>query len=200
LDEAGKAEYDSAVLKEQELADKFDAADRLAAGFSTMTNEAKTVFDSESLKWQKAIVAACKLSEKSPDCLFGDKVREATTTARKAAGYYALSAEERATWDTARAAEDKTVVAAQTNAWYKANPGKAGEVGSTCSKTAKCSTKGHCCGTFTSKDGLDALTGRCNPSATSAYTDPLGNSWTHACGAQKVMAAAAAVFATAFIM
>merc|ERR1712166_534979 len=91
------------------------------------------------------------------------------------------------------------------NDWYvaAANIPAAGSIASACSASSKCTTKEHCCGTFktTSAPGfLIDVTGRCNPKATPAYTDPAGNKWTHTCGASKIFAAASAAAAALYLM
>lgn len=90
-----------------------------------------------------------------------------------------------------------------------ANLAAAGEVGSACSAEDKCVTAEHCCGTATPaeasvNEGAVEVTGVCAvvnaDGDTNSITDVLGNAYTHVCGAQKLLAAAAMVIATAYIM
>jgi len=69
LDAAGKKAWDDKRALETKEGDTFFAADKLAAGFATMTEEAKTAYYTEFLTWSKAVVATCKADgEKSANC------------------------------------------------------------------------------------------------------------------------------------
>jgi len=75
-----------------------------------------------------------------------------------------------------------------------------GTIGSACSKDKACFMGHHCCGTFTRFDDESIqLNGRCHSQA-EAYTDDLGFEWTHQCGAAKLLAAAAALLASAYLI
>lgn len=162
----------------------------------------------------KAVAKVCTDAEKSIDCIDYEKIAEATETARKAAGYYALDATARAAWDTTHKETIKATKATLTAAWKKANTATAGALKGACSATAKCTDNNHCCGTFTATaagaDGKKAeYTGRCwyDPMDTdvtdaqkSLKFEELGVTFSHVCGAQKLVATAAALFAAASLM
>lgn len=120
---------------------------------------------------------------------------------KKADGYYSKSADERTTFDTAQEERNKTEKATLTAAWKTANKPKDGEPGSACSKTEKCSNKAHCCGTAKPKlAGEKDITGVCADKLTKKFTDGLGFEYTHACAAQRLLAAAGAVLAATYLM
>jgi len=105
----------------------------------------------------------CKDAEKSIDCEKWEEIATATETARKAAGYYALSTSDREAWDTTHKETVKATKATLTAAWKKANEGAAGALKGACSATSKCTDNNHCCGTFTATVDGKAVeyTGRC---------------------------------------
>jgi len=162
----------------------------------------------------KAVNKVCDEAGKSIDCLDYQKIAEATETARKAANYYTLDATARAAWDTTHKETIKATKATLTAAWKKANEATAGALKGACSATSKCTDNNHCCGTFTATaagaDGKKAeYTGRCwydaaDDDVTQAQKDTkfeeLGIQFTHVCGAQKLVATAAALFAAASFM
>lgn len=164
-----------------------------------MTEEQKRDYYTDLLAWSKALNKTCARGENKPDCVFGINARTANTKARAAAKYWAKTAEERTAWDTANAAEGAAVIAAARKDAFANWEPDAGEVGAKCSSTNKCTGAGQCCGTLKRAGDTD-VTGRCNPKATPKFTDRFGDEWSHTCSAQKVMAAAAAIFATAFIL
>jgi len=113
-----------------------------------------------------------------------------------------MTAEEREEYDEEWAGEKKELKADLAAAFLAANPPAAGEAGSACSADNACTGTNHCCGTSTPKgeDADDAVTGKCADKTTLAWTDELGVEYTHVCGAQKLMIAASALFATAYLM
>jgi len=47
-----------------------ELADKTAAGYDTMTSEAKAIYDTEKLAFMDKLVKACEAKEGSNDCMF----------------------------------------------------------------------------------------------------------------------------------
>jgi len=99
----------------------------------------------------KAVWEACSADgdEANILCEEAGAIRDGVTTARVADGYYELEPADREAWDTAYEETTTALIVTLVTAWLAANLPAAGEAGSTCSATAKCTNSAHCCGTAT---------------------------------------------------
>lgn len=186
-------------------ADAFEAADRLNAGYADMTDDAKAVYDAEFLKWVKAVFEQCADNEDGIACRKADEIRTSEEAARLTGDYYNSDASARETADAAQADANAQQKATLTAAWIADNKPEAGELGSSCSATAKCTGANHCCGTGIPSSNAAGVTagqveGMCGDKTTKVYTDALGIAYNHTCGAQKIIATVTALFTAAFFM
>lgn len=96
-------------------------------------------------------------------------------------------------------------------AWTKANAPLANKPGFACSALAKCTAmvankETLCCGTATKAKAAAAIVPAapagtiCNTKTEITYKDAFGNSYAFKCGAQQLVASAAAAFALAALM
>lgn len=97
------------------------------------------------------------------------------------------------------------MTAGLTAAWIAENKPPAGFSGSSCSGAEKCSGLDMCCGTATPSYNAPGVTtgqriGVCASKTNKGFTDDLGIEFSHVCGAQKLVAAAAAILATTYLM
>jgi hypothetical protein len=149
----------------------------------------------------KAKKSACDSNEKSIECIKANELREKEEEYRKADDYYKKDEAGRSAWDSSQDENKKAEKATLTAAWKEANKPADGEAGSACSKTDKCSTASHCCGTATPKlAGENEITGVCADKVSHEFTDKLGFEYTHVCAAQRLFAAAGAVLAATYLM
>lgn len=97
------------------------------------------------------------------------------------------------------------MVAGLTAAWIDENKPAQGFSGSACSAAEKCAGLDMCCGTATPSSNAPGVTtgqriGVCASKTSKGFTDTLGIEFSHVCGAQKLVAAAAAILATTYLM
>lgn len=118
--------------------DHADAADREFAGYHEMSDEGKTVYDAEFMKFKKEWFEACQLAELSIECVNGRELRAACEVVRKAENYYSLNADARALIDRFYAEDYHKEVAALTAIWVQENKPAAGLIGSSCAADNKC--------------------------------------------------------------
>jgi len=177
-----------------------------------LTNEAKTVYDADLLKWKRSIYEKC--AEGTTDstkigCKKFKELRAASEKARKAGGYYAKGINDRTAADTAWATEKTKLKATLTAAWLKDNKPAAGKFFAACSATLKCTEaatgKTACCGTATPKANKAGETAGVQKSVcgsnVSAQSNALGDEFTFKCsGAQQLLASAGAVLAAAYLL
>lgn len=132
-------------------------------------------------------------------------MRAALEKSRKTDGYYTKDAAARETFDAAQADAQAKLKSTLTVAWVKDNKPVAGEAGSACSASNKCTDKTHCCGTATPKGNAAGSTdgqieGVC-ASKTGTLTFPkIGKEYTHVCGAKALIAGAATLLAAAYAL
>lgn len=121
--EAWDVEYAAKMVEEQAA----NEADRTAAGFADMDDDAKAVYDAEFLKWSKAAWEKCKESKSTIECKKARELRNEEEKARLADGYYTKTVEERTAFDSAQEADAKKFKATLTAAWLDENKPVAGE-------------------------------------------------------------------------
>lgn len=129
-------------------------------------------------------------------------MRDANTKRKATDGYYTKTTEEREAWDKTNEDEEKKTKATLIAAWTETNKPAAGEEGSACSATKKCTGAGHCCGTATPKSSADGdeITGVCASKTAGTFTSGLGIAYTHVCGAKSLLAGAATLAAMTYLM
>lgn len=96
-------------------------------------------------------------------------------------------------------------ISALSAAWIEENVPEAGNPGSSCSGASKCAGVDLCCGTATPKTNAPGVSngqreGVCASKTEMAFTDSLGMEFSHVCGAQKLIAAGAAILAAAYLI
>lgn len=77
MDDTKKAEFESKWAAKIIARDEYDAADKTAAAYAEMGNDAKAVYDAELLKWKKAAFEACSTNKKAINCLKAKELRTA---------------------------------------------------------------------------------------------------------------------------
>lgn len=197
-----QAEWDEERAERIAARDAADAADKENAGYDDMSDDAKAVYDAEYLKWKKAWFATCQEEPDSIECRKGREIRDTDEVARKADDYYEMDVDARETFDETQEAETEKETAALAVLYLEDNPPAAGEAGSACVAGA-CTTETHCCGTSTPSGNAAGVTDGQNTNvcaAAGSYTDILTQSYTHVCGAQKLLATAGAVLAAVYLM
>lgn len=205
LSDEDKALFDAKLIVMIDERKAFDDTDRETAGYAAMDNDAKAVYDAELLTWKKKIFEDCEAQKESIECRKAFEIRTAQEAARKLNEYYTKSTSDREALDFTQADEDSKTVAALTAAWIQENKPAAGKPGSACSAAAKCAGIDHCCGTATPSVNAPGVTsgqreGVCASKTDKSFTDSLGIEFTHVCGAQKLVVAAAAILAASYLM
>lgn len=214
-DTKGKAKIDADIKLLVEGLKKSDTDVKVVALYSKMTTEQKTIYNAENIKFYKAHYKDCLASgvtAKNIDCKKGLDIRTAIEKYRTTKKYYAEKdpAKRKVIDDAQKAEVDKTRLSLSA-AWIKANAPKANTAGFACTKLAKCTkivakAETLCCGTATRDTKAAASVPAapsgtiCNTKAATKYTDGLGNVYTYKCGAQHLLASAAAVLAVTYAM
>lgn len=141
--------WDEARAEEIAQRDHADNSDREFAGYNDMSDESKTIYDAEFLKFKKEWFEACEEAAHSIECRHGRELRAACEVVRKAENYYDQGVDVRALLDRLYAEDQRKEVAALTALWVANNKPAAGLIGSSCSSDNKCLGQNMCCGTAT---------------------------------------------------
>jgi len=80
--------WDEARAEEIAQRDHADASDREFAGYHDMSDEGKTIYDAEFLKFKKEWFEVCEEASHSIACKNGRELRAALEVVRKAENYY----------------------------------------------------------------------------------------------------------------
>lgn len=101
MDKDAQAKWLEAQKAAEAIIEKRDVAEKLAAGFETMTVEAKTVYLANLLKWKEQVYKDCKAAPDSADCKHAIALRAKAIAKRATDKYWAKSLEDRGKDDAA---------------------------------------------------------------------------------------------------
>lgn len=182
LDETYKAAKDKRAKEITEL--------KKLAGYDDAAKckaDCKASFDEDIVKWRKDTYAKCKDNAEQASCKLAFDIRKKEDTARAkgadAKNFYSMTRTERDKYTKNRSEEIKKEETDLAAAWLGKNKPAAGKEGGDCT-SVKCADATMCCGTATPKTGQFVkakLTKVCGNKSTKAYTDGLGEKYTHAC-------------------
>jgi len=203
MDAAAKTAWEKTYKTSAEAKAKLDVADLTASGIKADA-AAKLIYDTELLKWKKAVFAICKANKADFKCTNARAIRDKTEASRKTTKFYTVTVAARAKLVEAEKATTKKSEDDVKALWVK--DVKVGALGFDCTGTAsgKCVAEKQCCGPATPKaNKAGDVAGQrqvCNTPTLTTFKDKALAEFTFKCGAKQLVASAGAILAAAYYM